>query len=186
MESTTAICANATQSYTTSSAHAMRVRKARGLRALTSYCLPWIPTYFFYQLLYVDGQLHRESYSRNVSPVSFLPSYMLNSLPQLPPASTSRHTNTQVGISRLICAYFPSSHLLSRTTVFPQIGDMWNISLSQAVGGGRSLCCTHAYTHVSSSSRFPRGDRNGLKFPHVDIRHPPINRNARHSVLDLT
>ena len=25
----------------------MRVRKARGLRALTSYCLPWIPTYFF-------------------------------------------------------------------------------------------------------------------------------------------
>ena len=69
----------------------MRARKARGLRALTSYCLPWIPTYSFNQLLYVDGQLHRESYSRNVSPVSFLPSYMLNSslsFPQPVPAGT--------------------------------------------------------------------------------------------------
>lgn len=118
--------------------------------------------------------------------MSFLQSYVLDLLPQLPRASTSRHTSTEVGISRLIRAHFPSSHLLSQTTVFPQIGDMWNITLAQAVGGARSFCCTHTYTHISSSSRFSRGDRNGLKLPHVDFPHPPINRNARHSVFGLT
>ena len=42
--STTVISANATQSYTTLSAHAMRARENHGLSALTSYVFAWIPT----------------------------------------------------------------------------------------------------------------------------------------------
>jgi hypothetical protein len=36
-----------------------------------------------------------------------------------------------------------------------------------------------------SRSRFPRGYRNGLKYPHVDIRHLPFNLNAQLIDLDL-
>ena|SRR6266702_3577519 len=39
-----AIYANATRSYTTSSAHVMRARESRGFRALINYVFAWIPT----------------------------------------------------------------------------------------------------------------------------------------------
>ena len=105
--STTTIYVNATRSYTTSSAHAMRAREHLGFRALSIRVFACIPTDrpTCDQLLYVVIQLYHQSSSWNVSPGWLLLAYMFDLLPQLSRASPSWHTSTPVGIHRHICAF---------------------------------------------------------------------------------
>src|SRR6266702_3490132 len=63
-------------------------------------------TYLFNQLLYVVVQLHNQSDSRDVSPVSFLIAIMLNLPPQLPEPGPGWHASTKVGLLRHICCAF--------------------------------------------------------------------------------
>ena len=137
------IYANATRSYTTSSAHAMRVRERLGLRALFSHVFACISTDrpTCNQLLYVVVQLHYQSTSWNVRLRSTLLAYMLDLLSQLSRAGSGWHTSTTVGIHRHICATSPLLFACFpkkiSSTVILQIGDSWNISAAKLVGGAR-------------------------------------------------
>ena len=146
------IYANATRSYTTSSAHAMRVRERLGLRALLSHVFACISTDrpTCNQLLYVVVQLHYQSTSWNVRLRSTLLAYMLDLLSQLSRAGSGWHTSTTVGIHRHICATSPLLFACFpkkiSSTVILQIGDSWNISAAKLVGGARlRLFNAHIY-----------------------------------------
>ena len=78
---------------------------------------------------------------------------MFDLLPQLSRADPSWHTSTPVGIHRHICAFpmlfacFPKK---ISSAVLLQIGDNWNISAAQLVGGARlRLLYAHIYLILS-------------------------------------